>query len=165
MLAVACAVASAGAALTFATPSGWQVAEPHSSMRVAQFTLPRATGDSEDAELVLYYFGGGGGSVDANIDRWLGQIRQPDGSATTARRDERTVNGLALTLIDASGRYVAAAMPGVSEQMDKPNYRLRAGVVQTPHGPYFIKLTGPQKTVAKWDKAFETFIASLKYQA
>jgi hypothetical protein len=35
-------------------------------------------------------------------------------------------------------------------------------VVETPGGPYFIKLTGPAKTIAKWERAFEQFVGSLK---
>jgi hypothetical protein len=31
-------------------------------MRVAEFALPRADGDTEDAQLVVYYFGGSGGA-------------------------------------------------------------------------------------------------------
>lgn len=155
------------AGLTFSTAQGWRATPPRSSMRVAEFTLPRAEGDAEDAELVVYYFGGGGGSVEANIDRWIGQMQQPDGkpSKSVARQERRTVNGLELTLMDVSGRYVADSMPGSGQPVNKPNFRLRAGVVQTPKGPYFIKLTGPQKTVAKWDQAFQEFIGSLKYQA
>jgi serine/threonine protein kinase len=42
-----------------------------------------------------------------------------------------------------------------------PNFRLRAGVVQTPAGPYFIKLTGPARTVAAQAQAFDRFVASL----
>ena len=134
-------------------------------MRVAQFLLPRAAGDTEDAELVVYYFGGSGGSVEANIERWLGQMAQPDGrpSAAVARRQARTVNGLALALVDVSGTYVAETSPGSSARHHSPNFRLRAGVVQTPRGPYFIKLTGPARTVAAWEQAFERFVASLSY--
>jgi hypothetical protein len=41
---------------------------------------------------------------------------------------------------------------------------LRAGVVETANGPYFIKLTGPAKTVAAWDRAYDQFVSSLKFQ-
>jgi len=135
-------------------------------MRVAQFVLPRSMGDTLDAELVVYYFGGSGGSVAANIDRWLGQVQQADGkpSAAVAQRQKRTVNGLSVTLVDVSGTYVAEMTPGATERHNNPNFRLRAGVIETPNGPYFIKLTGPAKTVAAWDKAFEQFVASLKFQ-
>ena len=163
MLLVALALA---AGLTFITPDGWKSTPPSSSMRVAELTLPRAAGDSEDAQLVVYYFGGSGGSVDANITRWIGQMQQTDGrpSSTAARKEARTVNGLSVSLVDVSGTYVAEISPGATERNNKPNFRLRAGVVQTAKGPYFIKLTGPSKTVARWDAAFNQFISSLKVQ-
>ena len=44
------------AGLTFATPDGWRQSPGASSMRVAEFTLPRADGDAEDAQLVVYYY-------------------------------------------------------------------------------------------------------------
>ena len=134
-------------------------------MRVAEFSLPRAAGDSEDAQLVIYYFGGSGGSVDANLQRWVGQMQQPDGkplAATAVRKDTRHVNGLTVTLLDVSGTYVAETAPGSTEHHNKPNFRLRAGVVETANGPYFIKLTGPAKTVARWEAAFEQFVTSVK---
>jgi hypothetical protein len=73
------AVALLAARLTFTTPEGWRPSQPSSSMRVAEFTLPHATGDAEDAQFVVYYFGGSGGSVEANMQRWIGQIQQADG--------------------------------------------------------------------------------------
>ncbi|MGE5246532.1 MAG: hypothetical protein ACM3SQ_20080 [Betaproteobacteria bacterium] len=154
------------AGLTYTTPSGWRTQPPGSSMRVAQFVLPRAAGDPADAELVVYYFGGEGGGVEANVQRWIGQMQQPGGGSSekVARRETKTVNGLKLTLLDVTGTYVAEMMPGAAEHHDNPHYRMRAGVVETPRGPYFIKLVGPTKTVAKWDEAFNAFVGSLKYQ-
>jgi hypothetical protein len=156
------AVLAAG--LTFTTPDGWRQAPGGSPMRVAEFTLPRADGDAEDAQLVVYYFGGQGGSVDANIQRWVGQMQQPDGkpSSAVAKKQTRTVNGLAVTLVDVAGTYVAGMAPGAAAQHDQQHFRLRAGVVETPKGPYFIKLTGPEKTVARWDRAYDQFINSIK---
>ena len=157
-------IAAAAAGLTFTTPQGWKPSPPSSSMRVAELTLPRAQGDGEDAELVVYYFGGSGGSVDANLARWIAQMHQPDGrlSNAVAKKETRTVNGLAVTLVDVTGTYIAEMSPGSTERNNKPNFRLRAGVVETSKGPYFIKLTGPANTVARWDAAFNQFIASLK---
>ena len=152
------------ATLGYVTPQGWQKQPAASSMRVAEFSLPRAEGDPEDAQLVLYYFGGSGGSVDANLQRWVGQMQQPDGKASSAvaKKDTRNVNGLSVTLIDVSGTYVAETAPGATERHNKAHFRLRAGVVETSNGPYFIKLTGPARTIAKWERAFEQFVGSLK---
>jgi hypothetical protein len=154
------------ATLTFSAPAGWKPVATSSSMRVAQFALPRAAGDTADGDLVVYYFGGSGGTVAANIDRWLGQMQQPDGkpSAAVARRDTRTINGLTVTLVDVSGTYVAEMTPGSTARHNSPNFRLRAAVIETANGPYFIKLTGPSRTIAAAERAFEQFLASLKYQ-
>jgi hypothetical protein len=153
------------AALTFTAPAGWQTIPTTSSMRVAQYSLPRAAGDTADAELVVYYFGGSGGTVEANIDRWVGQMRQPDGRPSTAvmKRQSRTVNGLKVTLVDVPGTYVAEMTPGATERHNSPNFHLRAAVIETSNGPYFIKLTGPAKTVAASEKAFESFLSSVKF--
>lgn len=100
-------IALHAASLAFTAPDGWKTVTTTSSMRLAQFSLPRADGDAEDGELVVYFFGGSGGSVDANIQRWIGQIQQPDGkpSGAVAKKESRKVNGLALTLVDVSGTY------------------------------------------------------------
>jgi len=152
--------------LTFSPPAGWHSSTPSSSMRVAEFTLPRTAGDAADAQLIVYYFGGSGGSVDANIDRWIGQMQQPDASpsSSAATRETRKVHGLTVTLVDVSGTYVAEVAPGASERHNSPRYRLRAGVIETPNGPYFIKLTGPEKTIAKWTAAFNQFVDSLEFR-
>src|SRR4029077_7910509 len=85
--------------LAFIMPDGWKSTPPASAMRVAEFTLPHAARDTDDAQLIVYYFGGSGGSVAANIDRWLGQMQQPDGkpSAAVAKKESRQGNGLTLS--------------------------------------------------------------------
>ncbi len=72
---------SPGSPLTFEPAPDWVVESPTSSMRKAQYRLPRAEGDAEDAECVVYYFGAqGGGGLEANIERWCSQFEQVDGS-------------------------------------------------------------------------------------
>lgn len=158
------------AALTFATPQGWQQAKSTSSMRFAEFTLPKAPGDAQDAQLIVYYFGKeGAGSIDDNMERWIGQMQQPDGkpSASLAKKETRTVNGLKVTLLDVTGIYAGDMMGGSGAHgggTSNALSRMRAGVIETPNGPYFIKLTGPVKTVTNWDQAFNQFVSSLKFQ-
>src|SRR5918912_2229477 len=86
LIALTCVIgqaASQQSSLKFAVPAGWIEEERTSSMRVAQYRLPKAAGDTEDASLVLYYFGQSqGGSAAANIERWIGQFQQADGSAS-----------------------------------------------------------------------------------
>ena len=153
------------AGLTFTAPPAWKSVPTSSSMRVAQYTLPPAAGDASGAELVVYYFGGSGGTVEANIERWVGQMQQPDGrpSSAVAKRQSRTVNGLNVTLVDVPGTYVAEMTPGSTARHNSANFHLRAAVIETANGPYFIKLTGPAKTVAASEKQFEAFLTSVKF--
>ena len=168
LLVVTCLAAqtSASGTLRFKAPAEWTVQSTTSSMRVAQYALPKIAGDAEDGELVVYFFGGTGGSVDANIERWIGQMQQRDGKASkdVARRSERKVNGLDVTLLDISGTYTAEIRPGSAERHNKPGYRMRTAVVTTPKGPYFVKAVGPAKTIDRWNKAFEGFIDSISFQ-
>jgi hypothetical protein len=152
------------AGLTFSPPPAWTSRAPASTMRVAEFVVPKAAGDSEDAELIVYFFGGSGGTADANIDRWIGQMQQPDGSASRdkAHRDALTVNGLKITTVDVSGTYVAEVRPGATERHNKPDFRLRAAVIETPRGPYYVKMTGPAKTMAAADADFKKFVATMR---
>jgi hypothetical protein len=152
-------------AIKYDVPPGWASKPPTSSMRVADFTLPKVAGDAEDGQLTLYYFGGQGGTVQANLDRWIGQMTQPDGRASkdvATTTTMKTASGLAATLVDVSGTYVAEVTPGSKERFNKPGFRLRAAVVETPSGPYFVKLTGPAKTIAKWNDSFLAFVKSLR---
>jgi hypothetical protein len=146
--------------LDFTAPSGWKSRPAVSAMRVAEFVLPRAGGDTDDAELTVYYFGGAGGSVDANIQRWAAQI-QP--TSPPPARENRTVNGLTVTVVDLSGTYIAELRPGSPERHNKPGYRMRAAVVETPRGPYFIKMVGPAGTVSHWGSTFSDFLNSLRF--
>src|ERR1051325_6930520 len=109
--------------LKFTVPAGWVEEERTSSMRVAQYRLPKAAGDTEDASVVLYYFGQNqGGSAAANIERWVGQMKQADGDAS--KKETLEVNGLKVTTVDVAGTYVAETAPGSGTFLNKPGYRL-----------------------------------------
>jgi len=161
------AVQNTGGQLTFTAPPSWQPRPAASSMRVAEFVIPRAAGDPEDAELIVYYFGAqGGGGAQANIDRWIGQMQRPGGESAKdgAKTESRTINGLNVSSVDVSGTYVAEVRPGASEHFNKPDFRLLAAVVDTPRGPYYVKLTGPSRTVAAARPAYDAFLGSLTYR-
>ena len=57
--------------------------------------------------------------------------------------------------MDLSGTYIAEVRPGAAERHNKPGFRLRAAVIETPRGPYYVKMTGPAKTMAAADADFQ----------
>jgi hypothetical protein len=153
--------------LHYKAPDGWVKEQTTSSMRVAQYKLPRTEGDPEDALLVVYYFGTTqGGAVQANIDRWISQMQQPDGSASKdkAKTETSTVNGLKVTSVDVSGTYTAEMAPGSGTTHNDKNYRMRAAVMETPRGNYFLKLVGPAKTMGHWEQSVTDFVKSFEFK-
>jgi len=156
----------AGTGLKFTAPAGWISETPTLSMRQAQYRLPRVEGDTEDAEMVVYYFRGGGGGVQANVDRWVGQFSKPDGSPASdiAKITKKTIRGVPVTIVDVSGNYSGAMGPMGGSSESKTSYRMLAAVAEAGNGPWFFKLTGPAKTAAKWEPSFESFVDSIQQQ-
>jgi hypothetical protein len=158
---------SAAGDVSYKVPEGWTVEKPSSEMRLAQYKLPKADGDAEDALLVVFYFGPAqGGTTEANIDRWVNQVKQPDGSDSKgkAKTQSLTVNGLKVTTVDVLGTYSGGMSTDSAPKDSNSIYRLRGAVIETPKGSYFVKLTGPEKTVNHWDQAFNDYINSFEFK-
>jgi hypothetical protein len=153
------------AGVVWTDPPGWKRVAPTSSMRKATYLIAPAAGDTAGAELAVFYFGAGqGGSVEANIQRWVGQFAGV--AATDIQRSERTVGSLKAHLVEIpSGSYTdsMASMHGGSTE-PKPNYSLQGAIVETPGGPYFFKLTGPKKTVESAKGDFMNLLESVRAQ-
>ncbi len=148
--------------LRWEAPESWQGARPSSSMRLAEYIVPGPKG-SEAAVVSIFYFGKqGGGGVEANIDRWVGQFTQPDGTASSkvAERETKTVNGMTVHTVDVSGDYNAGAAMGGGAT--KKGQRVLGAIVEAPAGLFFFKLLGPEETVAANERAFEAFVQSFQ---
>jgi hypothetical protein len=148
-----------GAGIRWTVPPGWK-AEAERPMRLATYTL------DPGAECAVYFFGAGqGGSVEANLDRWIGQFLQADGkpSKSAAKIGKRTIHGWPVTTVDVSGAYTG--MGGPMAQAGAPavqGYRMLAAIVEGPQGSVFFKCTGPAKIVAANQPAFDKMLASLQ---
>lgn len=136
--------AQSAAGLNFELPAGWQAEVPSSSMRIAQATIPGTDGPGQ---LSVFFFGtGGGGGVDANLQRWISQMDLAEGSAPPeAQILER--EGLKITMIDLSGTLKASRI-GTFPQTDMPGYRMMGAVVEGEGGPWFFRAVGPEGTLA-----------------
>jgi len=148
--------------LTLAVPKEWESNPPSSSMRLAQWIMP---GPGGDAELVVYRFPGGGGGVTANIDRWKGQFQPPEGKTIDDVSKLTSIDGeggLKTTLVDVTGTYVAAVVPGGDEKHNSSEYRMFAAVVEGSGDAYYFKAVGPSKTVGLWAEPFSAMITTFK---
>jgi hypothetical protein len=145
-----------GAGITYQIPEGWTRTTPTSSMRMDQATIP---GEGGDGELTIFFFGvGGGGGVEANLQRWAGQMEL----TAPPERDVFTLeNGLRVTWLDATGTLKASTM-GTGPTTDQAGSRLLAAVVEGPGGPWFFKATGPEATLSSQRDAFRALLHSLR---
>ena len=141
--------------LRVAVPAAWESRQPSSSMRSAEYLLP----GSEAAAAELAVFKGNMGSVDANVDRWVGQFVQPDGSETadTVRRWEFSISaGMAVTMVDVSGTFSGGM--GRSAATSSEGFRMLGAIVDAGETYYYLKLVGPAATVGDWASAFEEVV-------
>jgi hypothetical protein len=148
--------------LTFQAPASWKSSQPSSVMRRAVLKVEPVPGDDDPAELVVFAFPGGAGTVEANIKRWQSQFKDPDGNPP--KIESKTVKGknVEVTRVETSGHYFPSQLPGQPKQADKPNYRLLGAIVQSGTTGYFFKMTGPDKTMRAARAAFDELIASMK---
>jgi hypothetical protein len=146
--------------ITWIDPPAFKRVPPSNPMRKAAFIVPRIEGDNEDGELTVFYFGPGqGGSIDANVDRWVkqfGEVKPSD-----VKRADREANGLRQHTVELESGTFSGGM-GMGGGKPKENFGLVGGIVETPSGAYFFKMTGPRKTVKKAKADFYKLLDSIK---
>jgi hypothetical protein len=148
---------AAGAAgeIDFDLPKSWQSQKPSSNMRLVQASIP---GPGGAGDFAVFFFGpGGGGPVDANIDRWVGQME----GASKPTPETFETNGYKVTWVDVKGTLKPSGM-GMGPSTPVTNARLFGGVVEGPGGPWFFKATGPDATLAPQRDAFVAMLKSVR---
>lgn len=149
--------AAEGAGINFDLPQGWQSEPPQSGMRLAQASIP---GPGGPGQLAVFFFGpGGGGGVEDNIQRWIGQMEVAAG--TEPKREAFSVNGFQVTWVDVEGT-LQPSMMGAGPDTPQPDSRLYGAVVEGPGGPWFFKATGPASTLTPQRDAFVGMLKSVR---
>jgi hypothetical protein len=147
--------------LTLTAPESWTKKNP--KVRIIDFEYAIAPEGDDEAPGRMTIMGAGG-SIDDNINRWIGQFEQPDGSSSKekTKREETTVAGQKVHMVDISGTYKDQPGP-FAPAVKREDYRMLAAIVSTEsNGQYFVKFYGPKNTVAKNEEAFKKMIAGLK---
>jgi hypothetical protein len=155
-------LAESAAGIRWTAPAEWK-AEAARPMRAATYSIAPVAADQGIAECVVNYFGPGqGGSVDANIERWKGQLQGADGKPAPATVSRRTAHGVSIVVVESSGAYTGMGGPMNPSAKPVPGYRLLGAIVEGPGGNLFFKLTGPAKTIAAHQKNFDQLLASIQ---
>lgn len=131
--------------VTLDVPKTWENQRPSNNLRLGQFVIPAAAGDSEGGELVVS--GPFGGTVRANVDRWLQQF-EGEGRHMRATQGESPQGKY--VLVELTGTYKKPVGPPFAQMTEsRPGYKMLGVILTKPEeGNFFLKLAGPQATVA-----------------
>jgi hypothetical protein len=176
LLALAAAIVLSGAddpkqtvdagGLTFEAPSAWKSSPPPAAgMRRAQLMVQPVDGDDYPAELVVFAFAGGAGTVEANVDRWRKLFKDKDGNPPEAVTKKVKGKNVEMTRVETSGHYYPARFPNRPAEPDRPGARLLGAILIEDGTSYFIRMVGPNKTINKISSDFDELLGSVKLDA
>jgi hypothetical protein len=145
-------------------PAEWKNEEVKVKLRYMQFRLPKVKDDPADAEVVI--FKGIGGSAKANIDRWKGMFRAPEGKTIddVAKVSSFEVGKAKVAYLDVSGTYLYKSAPfdPNAKTEARPNSRMLGVVFEGPDDVYHIRLVGNANTVEHYKKGFDQWLRNFK---
>jgi len=133
--------------LDLKVPKSWKQSDAPRAMRLATFEIPAAEGDKEKGELAVSSFSGGGGGTDANIVRWVGQF-SAEGREAEVHQGKAGENEY--FLVNISGTFGKTSGPPFASKTTPTPGQRTIGIILNlkDKNVYFLKLTGPDATVA-----------------
>lgn len=139
-------------------PESWGVETPNTSMRAAQYSIPAPEGsDLEDATVAV--FAGIGGTVQQNIDRWVGQMSDLEGEPQI---ESFGVGDLLVTHVAATGTLTVGMPMGGSGEPRPGTMLLGAVIGGGPQGNVFLKATGPREVLEAHRDEWDALLRSVK---
>jgi len=138
------------APLVYELPDGWKK-EPASQFRTLNFSF----GKDGEGECYVSRVGGG---LEANLNRWRGQMGLEPASAEKIKAlPKRLLFGMESTYVELDGTF-----KGVGAAEAKPDYRMVGLVLSLPDVSFFVKMTGPKTLLMENEGNFTKFCESLK---
>lgn len=143
--------------LVLEAPKAWEKKKPQSRIVAYEFSAS-SKDEKDDARFTVMK---AGGTIEANLQRWYAQFKQPDGGSTKERAkvEKKQIAGRDVHLVDIAGTYIAPPFAGGGVF---PNYRMLGGIVVADDGLYFLKFLGPRETIAEHEKAFARMVENLR---
>ena len=150
----------AGGKIVLEAPAEWVAVEPKFKGIVQyEFSIPKHEEDAENGRVTI---GPTSGGAKSNLDRWIAEYVQPDGgnSSDRAKTTREKIDGATVHSLDVSGTYVRPPFSGGGQLK---NHRLLAALIESDkHGLYYVKINGPEKTIASAKPAFEKMMNGLR---
>ncbi len=137
-------------------PEGWNELAP-TNMRMVNLQV---AGDP-DSECYVTILSGGGGGLEANINRWRKQMSlRPLLSEEISQLQKKQLFGHAATYLECEGEF-----SGMGSEEGKSNYTLSGVILEHRGISMFVKMTGPTKIVDTEIQHFDEFCRSLRLKS
>jgi hypothetical protein len=140
-------------AFDYDLPEGWVAVAPTRERHVNL----RPAGDPE-AECYLSIIPGGGGGLEANVNRWRGQLgAEPLTAAEIAALPRSPLFGRDATLVEVEGTY-----KGMGGTTPRAGFKLLGLAISEPEFGLFLKFTAPSGLVELEREHFLAFARTLR---
>ena len=150
--------------LTFEAPKAWKSSPPASQMRRAELKVDPMEGEDYPAELIVFAFPGGAGSVEANIQRWQSLFKDEQGNPPRIETSKVKGKNVEVVRAETHGEYHPAQFPGRRPEPVRKDARLLGAIVITGETGYFLRMVGPDKTMKKLTPDFNEMLKSIKVE-
>ena len=145
-------------------PAEWKSEKPANRLRSAQFRLPSGEDGVPDAEVIV--MPQSSPKAEDYFPRWKTQFVPPEGKGIddVAKVSKFDVGKATVHVLDVTGTWKHRDRPfdPKSKEELRPDYRvLWAVVVEKDEGTH-VRLSGPEKVVAKYQKGFDEWLKGMK---
>lgn len=142
-------------------PVTWKQKPNKTNLRAATFEIPKVKGEQEPGELTAFIFTAQ--AIDLNVQRWIKQF-QSKGRKQKLVKGRATKRKFDYYMVELSGTYKKPdGPPFMQKTIDAPGYRMIGLIVPMDRkNVCFLKLTGPDKTVAAQVEAMRKSIDGVK---
>ena len=152
-----------GGAIKLETPKNWKSVPPRSRIVEKEYSLSKE-GVEADGRLTMM---AASGSIEANIDRWIGQFVSAEGGSVKkdAKIEKMNVGDNEIHVVELAGTYKESMGGGPfapGKTVMRENYEMLAAIIVNDGRQFFIKLTGPEEIVKENKESFKAMLKAVK---
>ncbi|MEZ6089406.1 MAG: hypothetical protein R3C05_15525 [Pirellulaceae bacterium] len=152
-----------GGAIKLETPKTWKSVQPRSRIVEKEYALSKE-GVEADGRLTMM---AASGSIEANIDRWIGQFVAADGGSVkkNAKVEKMNVGDNEIHFVELEGTFKESMGGGPfapGKVVMRDDYQMLGAIIVNDGRQFFIKLTGPKEIVSENKEAFKSMLKGVK---
>jgi len=151
--------ANPAAPIGWDAPKAWRSVRPSNNVRMAEYQVPATEPDGVAGHVAVLYLGPAAIPAEDTLKRWASDFGED--AAPNAKSTMREEGPFRTHVLEVAGTYRPASMMSQQGKVAKParsGWMLLGAIVQTPRGPYYFKLRGPEPLVRS---AREDFLAMI----